>query len=189
MPQGAFLISDFDGLSQLRGLAEHIHRAAEDMPLTDARHSVSDNLDELEDRLRDITRLIVHVTGAAAVADREVSSHTGTQAETTRRRATALTNTVRTLGRALADLTEAVADAGLLHHDAALSRTPGRTREATRSALEGRLNSARRQLNEAGRQLQLDAHQLTPPAITWAPAATPTAPRPTAPAPSSPRTR
>ncbi|MCZ4101288.1 hypothetical protein G3I60_35590 [Streptomyces sp. SID13666] len=176
-------------MSQLRGLAERIHQAADDVPLTDARHCVSDNLDELDDRVRDIAGLIVHVTSAAAFADRETSGPTGAN-DATPRRVTALTRAVGTLGRALANLSAAVAHVGDLHHVASLPRSPERARDqqVSRSAVDGRLNSAHRHLHEAARQLLLDAGQLTPtsrgPHSLHAPSAAPVAPRPVAPAPT-----
>ncbi|MFE4054963.1 hypothetical protein ACFXP3_01415 [Streptomyces sp. NPDC059096] len=159
------MLSGFDAMAQLRSLAERIHRAADDMPLTGPAHTVNDNLDELEDRVRDTVGLIVHVTGAAATADREARSHPGAQAEATRRRVTALTHAVSTLGRALADLTQAVAHAGVLHQAAALPPSPALTgvRDATRLLLNTRLAGAREHLHKAGRQLQHDATQISLP--------------------------
>ncbi|MFJ2175909.1 hypothetical protein ACIOHE_23830 [Streptomyces sp. NPDC087851] len=158
-------LSGFDAMAQLRGLAEHIHRTADDMPLTGPAHAVGDSLDELEDHVRDIAGLIVHVTGAAAAADREARSHPGVQNEAARRRATALTHAAGTLGRALADLAEAVTHFGVLHQAAALPRSPplARVRNTSRSLLRTRLDRAREHLHEAGRQLQHDAAQLSPP--------------------------
>lgn len=183
--------ADADAPSHLRGLAERIHRAADDIPLTGTAHPVTDNLDELEDRVRDVTDLIVNVTGAAAIAHREAGSRTDAQADAVQRQVTALTHTVGALGRAFAHLGQAVAHAGHLHHDAALPRSPERagTRAATRSVLDDQLNAARRQLHEAGRRLRLDSEQLTSRPTIWARAAAPVAPRPTAPAASSTRTR
>ncbi|MFC9431459.1 hypothetical protein [Streptomyces sp. NPDC056987] len=163
------MLSGFDAMAQLHSLAGHIHHAADDMPLTGPAHTVSDNLDELEDRVRDTVGLIVHVTGAAAAADREARSHPG--AEATRRRVTALTRAVSTLGRALADLTQAVAHAGVLHQAAALPPSPqlAGVRDATLPLLNTRLDNAREHLHTAGRQLQHDAAQLSPPITTGHP--------------------
>lgn len=180
-------------MSQLRALAERIHQAADDMPFTNARHSVSDNLDELEDRIRDIAGLIMHVTSAAAFAHRGVTSPAGAKDDAAQRRVTALTRTVGALGRAAADLGVAVAHAGLLHQAARLPGSPERagTRQAARSALDHLLNSTRDQLYQAAHQLRLDADHLAPTPLTPqrapAPAAIPGAP-PTLGSPS-PRTR
>ncbi|MFJ7997498.1 hypothetical protein ACIQ7D_10180 [Streptomyces sp. NPDC096310] len=152
-------------MAQLRGLAEHIHLTADDLPLTGPVHTVSDSLDELEDRVRDIAGLIVHVTGAAAAADREARSHPGVRDDAARRRATALTHAVGTLGRALADLAEAVTQAGVLRRAAAppSSLLLAGALDTSLSPLRTRLDSARQHLHQAGRQLQHDAAQLRPP--------------------------
>ncbi|WP_277440981.1 hypothetical protein [Streptomyces sp. SPB162] len=188
-PFGVPLLSDLDAIGQLRGLAERIHHAAEDMPFTDARHCVSDNLDELDDRVRDIASLIVHITSAAALADREpgtaVSAH-----DATWHRVTALTRAVGTLGRAMADLSAAIAHTGNLHHLAALPHSPeaAGAQQAARSLLDDRLNHARHHLHEAGHQLLLDAKQLTsaPPGShgPQAPSGASVPPRPAKPAPT-----
>ncbi|MCZ4103453.1 hypothetical protein [Streptomyces sp. H39-C1] len=158
------------------------------MPFTDARHCVSDNLDELDDRVRDIAGLIVHITSAAAFADREETGQAGAN-DGTRGRVTALTRAVGTLGRALADLSAAVAHAGDLQRlDGLLRSAEGaRDQQVTRSALDNRLNGARRHLYEAGRQLLVEAEHITPAHAEShgpkAPSSAPLAPRPAKPAP------
>ncbi|WP_198358321.1 hypothetical protein [Streptomyces fildesensis] len=188
-PPGSHRLSDLDARSQLRSLAEGIHQAGEDMPFTDARHCVSDNLDELEDRIRDIAGLIMHVTSSAAFANRGISSPAGTRDGVTQRRVTALTQAVGTLGRVVADLGTAVAHAGLLQNAAPLAGLPEltRARHVNRSALDQLLNSARDHLYQAAHQLRLDADHLAPTALPPRRAPTPAAVQ--AVSPSSPRTR
>ncbi|HET6858209.1 MAG TPA: hypothetical protein VFH94_14105, partial [Streptomyces sp.] len=158
----------------------------------DATQSASDNLDALDESVREIAGLFTHVATAATYADREANGHPGQQAEATQRRVTALTHTVGTLGCALADLGEAVAHAGGLHQVARLPPSPDRvdTHRSMRSELDDRLDSARRHLNKAGRQLLTDAMRLTPPRTAHspqAPSAAPVAQRPAAPTAASPR--
>ncbi|WP_244809063.1 hypothetical protein [Streptomyces sp. So13.3] len=176
-------------MSQLRSLAERIHQAAQDMPFTNARHCVNDNLDELEDRIRDIAGLIMHVTSAAAFAHRVVSGHAGAKDGVTQRRVTALTQSVGALGCVVADLGAAVAHAGLLHQAAPLQGSPegADARQVTRSALDLLLNRARDHLYQASHQLRLDADHLTPTPLTPRRAPTPAAAQ--AVSRSSPRTR
>jgi hypothetical protein len=158
------LLSDYDAMGQLLGLAQSIYTAADDMPLTDGAHSVSDNLDELEDRVQDVTGLIVQITHAAAFADREADRQAGALADATRRRVVALAHAAGALAYAAADLGDAVAQAGLLHRLAALSKSPEHAQRyrSAHSVLDDRLDSARRHLHEAGRQLGLEAQQLAP---------------------------
>ncbi|WP_326812300.1 hypothetical protein OIE62_07595 [Streptomyces scopuliridis] len=191
-PHGVALLHDFDATSQLHYLAERIHHAANEMPPTNATQSSTDNLDELDERAREIAALFIHIATAAAHADREANDSPGHKAEVTQRRVTALTHVVGTLGRALAELGEAVAHAGGLHQVARLPRSPDRvkTQRSMRSALDDRLDSARRHLNEAGRQLHTDADRLTArrtPRSPQAPSAEPGAPRPAAPTTASTR--
>ncbi|MCZ4124169.1 hypothetical protein [Streptomyces sp. H39-S7] len=189
MAPGSRRLSDLDARSQLRSLAERIHQAAQDMPFTNARHYVSDNLDELEDRIRDIAELIMHVTSSAAFANRGISSPADPKDCITQRRVTALTQAVGTVGCVVADLGTAVAHAGLLQHAAPLAGLPelARAGHVTHSALDQLLNNARDHLYQAAHQLRLDADHLTPTALPPCRAPTPAAVQ--AVSPSSPRRR
>ncbi|MFJ2812221.1 hypothetical protein [Streptomyces sp. NPDC087294] len=57
---GVHLPFPYDQVSQLHSLAERIHNAADELPLTDSVHSGVDNLDDLDDSTRDIAGLITH---------------------------------------------------------------------------------------------------------------------------------
>ncbi|MFF3460316.1 hypothetical protein ACFYXH_39740 [Streptomyces sp. NPDC002730] len=163
MFHGVPLSFAFDDMSHLHGLAERIHNAADDLPLTNSRYARSDNLDELDERVVDITGLFVHLATAAAFADRMARRNRGQETDVTRRKFTGLTHAAGTLGRALADLGEAVAQAGLLRQLSGLPGSPERAdaARAARTTVDVRIDSARRHLNEAGRQLHHDADQLT----------------------------
>ncbi|MDJ0464690.1 hypothetical protein [Streptomyces sp. H27-C3] len=179
-------------MSQLRGVAERLHRAADEMPLTGISQFPRDNLDELDESAREIAGLFIHIATAAAYADRETTGRPAQTDEATQRRVTALTRVMGTVGRALADLGEAVAHAGGLHQVARLPRSSERakTERSLRTALDDRLDSARRHLHEAGRQLYADAERLTPPRTprsAQAPSSGLVAPRPATPT-ATPRT-
>ncbi|MFD4681452.1 hypothetical protein [Streptomyces sp. NPDC058461] len=133
-------------------------------------YSSSDNLDDLDDRVRDIAGLITHLTTAAAFADRTLRRGHDPEAEITRLMVTQLTLTAGALGHALADLGEAVAHSGVLHQLAAAPRSAQRTTsmESTRARLTARIDSTRSRLNKAGARLHQAADRLT---------TTPTAPR------------
>ncbi|MBA2950271.1 hypothetical protein [Streptomyces himalayensis] len=142
-------------------------------------YSGSDNLDDLDDRVRDIAGLLTHLTTAAAFAARTTLRSRGPESDITRRKVTQLTLTVGALGRALADLGDAVAHAGVLHELGALPRSAQRTKaiESTRSRLHGLIDSTRRQLNQAGGRLHQEADRLTaPPTPNRSPRATSTTP-------------
>ncbi|MFD7017515.1 hypothetical protein [Streptomyces sp. NPDC059928] len=174
-------------MSHLHSLAERIHRAADELPLTDTMYTRGDCLDGLEDSVREIAGLFIHLATAAAVADRAARTARGPEADLTRRKATELTHTVGALGRTLANLGEAVAQAGLVHQLGVLPRSPERSTaiESAQSMLARRIDSTRRHLNEASRQLRLGADRLTTaPLIHPTPAAPSAA---TAPQPALPR--
>lgn len=163
----------------MHSLAERIHNAADELPLTDAVDSGSDNLDALDDRVRDIAGLLTHLTTAAAFAARTVRRGRDPEADITRRKVTQLTHTVGALGLVLADLGEAVAHAGVLHQLGAAPRSPerGKAIESMRSQLHALIDSTRRQLHQAGGQLHQEADRLTaPPVPPRSPRATVTAP-------------
>lgn len=175
----------------MHSLAERIHSAADELPLTDAVYSGSDNLDDLDDRVRDIAGLLTHLTTAAAFADRTVRRGRDPEANVTRRKVTQLTRTVGALGHALADLGEAVAHAGALHQLGAAPRSAERSKaiEAARSQLHALIDSTRRQLNAAGGQLHREADRLAaPPAPARSPRATAITPV-SPPSPATSRTR
>ncbi|MFJ9033634.1 hypothetical protein ACIRQP_35050 [Streptomyces sp. NPDC102274] len=150
-------------MGQLHGLAERIHNVADELPLTDSRYTRSDDLDELDERVRDIAGLVTHLTTAAAFEDRSVNSGQGPSADVTRYKVAALTHTVRALAQALAHLGEAVSQAGRLHRLDALPRSAERSKaqQSARNAVNERIDSTRRDLNEAGRQLHHAANRLT----------------------------
>ncbi|MCG7207305.1 hypothetical protein [Streptomyces arenae] len=182
---GAHLPFLYDQVSQLHSLAERIHNAADELPLTDSVHSGVDNLDDLDDRVREVTGLITHVTTAAAFAARTVRRGRAPEADISRRTVTQLTLTVGALGHALADLGDAVAHAGALHQLAAAPRSTQRTTkiESTRALLHARIDSTRDRLNKAGGRLHQQADRLaaapTPnrsPSTTIAIPATPASP-------------
>lgn len=181
-------------MSHLHGLAERIHSAAGELPLTNVAHSGSDNLDDLDESVRAVAALFTHLTTAAAFADRTARSSRGPQGDVLRHKATGLTHTVGILGRALADLGEAVVQAGLLHQLGVQPRSPERRKamESARSLLDRRIDSSRRYLNEAGRQLHYGADRLiTQPlahSTSTAPSAAAVASRPALPQPAT-RTR
>lgn len=174
-------------MSHLHSLAERIHRAADELPLADAAYARGDSLDGLEDSVREIAGLFIHLTTAAAVADQAARTALGPEADVTRRKATGLTHTVGALGRTLANLGEAVAQAGLVHQLGVLPHSPERSKaiESARSMLARRIDSTRRHLNEAGRQLHLYADRLTTAPLIHPTPAAPTAA--TAPQPALPR--
>ncbi|WP_405729288.1 hypothetical protein OG885_10030 [Streptomyces sp. NBC_00028] len=132
------------------------------MPLTDSVHSGVDNLDDLDDRVRDVAGLITHLTTAAAFAARTVRRGRDPETDVTRRTVAQLTLTVGALGPALADLGDAVAHAGALHQLAASPRSTQRTTaiESTRALLHARIDSARGRLNKAGGRLHQQADRL-----------------------------
>ncbi|MFE9407422.1 hypothetical protein ACFYN0_01260 [Streptomyces sp. NPDC006704] len=180
-------------MSHLHSLGERIHSAADELPLTNVAHSGSDNLDDLDESVRAVAGLFIHLTTAAAFADRTARSSRGPEGDVLRRKATGLTHTVGILGRALADLGEAVVQAGLLHQLGVLPRSPERRKavESAHSLLDRRIDSSRRHLYEAGRQLHYGADRLTTAPLVHPTPAGPsaaTAPRPALPRPAA-RTR
>lgn len=141
----------------------------------------SDNLDDLDDRVRDIAGLLTHLTTAAAFANRTVRRGRDPEADITRLKVTQLTHTASALGHALADLGEAVAHAGVLHQLAASPRSAQRTTsmESTRARLHALIDSTRGRLNKAGARLHQAADRLTAtPATPRSPRASATAPVP-----------
>jgi hypothetical protein len=188
---GVHLPFYYDQVGQLHSLAERIHNAADELPLTDSMHSAKDNLDDLDDSTRDIAGLLIHLTTAAASAVRTLHRGRDPESDITRRRVTQLTLTVSALGHALADLGEAVAHAGVLHRLSSLPGSPQRTKaiESARSQLHARVDSTRRQLNQAGARHQQEADRLTaPPTSNRSPRATNTTPV-NPPRPATSRTR
>ncbi|MFF0408009.1 hypothetical protein BCL80_113120 [Streptomyces avidinii] len=154
-------------------------------------HSGSDNLDDLDDRVRDIAGLITHITTAAAFADRTVRRDRNPESDTIRLKVTQLTRAVGALGHALADLGEAVGHAGALHQLAASPRSTQRSEaiESTRALLHARIDSARGRLNKTGARLHQAADRLTaPPAPSRSTSPSVTTPRPR-PSPAASRTR
>ncbi|WP_327352839.1 hypothetical protein [Streptomyces sp. NBC_01304] len=125
-------------------------------------HSGADNLDDLDDRTRDVAGLITHLTTAAAFAARTVRRGRDPESDITRRTVAQLTRTVGAMGHALADLGEAVAHAGALHQLGSLPRSAQRTTaiESERSQLHARIDSTRQRLNQAGGRLHQQADRL-----------------------------
>ncbi|MFD4257649.1 hypothetical protein ACFWR9_08455 [Streptomyces sp. NPDC058534] len=188
---GVHLPFHYDQVSQLHSLAERIHNAADELPLTDSVHSGVNNLDDLDDSTRDIAGLITHLTTVAAFGARTVRRGRDPEADITRRKVTQLTHTVGALGHALADLGEAVAHAGVLHQLAASPRSTQRNEaiESTRALLHARIDSARGRLHKSGARLHQAADRLTaPPAPSRSPSPSVTAPVPR-PGPATSRTR
>ncbi|MGQ4383579.1 hypothetical protein [Streptomyces sp. SAS_270] len=182
---GVRLPFPYDQVGQLHSLAERIHNAADELPLTDSVHSGVDNLDDLDDRVRDVAGLITHLTTAAAFAARTVRRGGAPEIDITRRTVAQLTLTVSALGHALADLGDAVAHAGALQQLAAAPRSTQRTTEidSTRVLLHARIDSTRDRLNKTGGRLHQQADRLaaapTPnrsPSTTSAITATPASP-------------
>lgn len=154
-------------------------------------HSGSDNLDDLDDRVRDIAGLITHITTAAAFADRTVRRDLNPESDTIRLKVTQLTRAVGALGHALADLGEAVGHAGALHQLAASPRSTQRSEaiESTRALLHARIDSAHGRLNKTGARLHQAADRLTAPLApsrSTSPSVTTPHPRPS---PAASRTR
>ncbi|AJE81696.1 hypothetical protein SLNWT_1320 [Streptomyces albus] len=188
---GVHLSFPYDQVSQLLSLAERIHNAADELPLTDSVHSGVDNLDDLDDRVRDVAGLITHLTTAAAFAARTVRRGRGPEADITRRTVAQLTLTVGALGYALADLGEAVAHAGALHQLGSLPRSAQRATAiaSARSRLCARIDSTRHRLNQAGGRLHQQADRLVAaPAPNRSPSTTSTIPV-TSPRPAASRSR
>ncbi|MFD8117880.1 hypothetical protein [Streptomyces microflavus] len=163
---GVDLPSPYDLSSQLHSLAERIHNAADELPLTDSVHSGTDNLlDAFDDSTREIAGLVTHFTTSAAFAARAVRRGRDPEADISRRTVTQLTHTVGALGHALADLGEAVAHAGALHQLTASPRSTQRNQdiESTRALLHVRIDSARGRLHASGARLRQAADRLTAP--------------------------
>lgn len=154
-------------------------------------HSGVDNLDDLDDRVRDVAGLITHLTTAAAFAARTVRRGRAPETDITRRTVTQLTLTVGALGHALADLGDAVAHAGALHQLAGAPRSTQRTTEieSTRALLHARIDSTRGRLHKAGGRLHQQADRLAAaPTPTRSPSTTSAVPvTPPSPAPSRSR--
>ncbi|MFD3563512.1 hypothetical protein ACFWVU_28155 [Streptomyces sp. NPDC058686] len=186
---GVHLPFPYDQVSQLHSLAERIHSAADELPLTDSVHSGADSLDDLDDRTRDIAGLITHLTTAAAFAARTVRRGRDPESDVTRRTVVQLTLTVGALGQALADLGEAVAHAGALHQLGSLPRSAQRTAaiESERSHLHARIDNTRHRMNQASGRLHQQADRLAA-APSRSPRTTSTIPV-TPPSPATSRSR
>lgn len=163
-------------MGQLHWLAERVHSVADDLLRIDSPYTRSDDLDELDERVRDIAGLVIHTTTAAAYADRSVSSSQDSAADITRQRVAVLTHAVGALTQALAHLGEAVAHAGHLHQVDAQPRSAERNtaQQSARAAVNERIDRTRRDLNEAGRQLHHSAARLAVPPPNSTPPPSPT---------------
>jgi hypothetical protein len=151
---------------------------ADELPLTTSPDTRSDDLDELDDRVRDIAALVTYMTSAAADADRSANGNRAPSARTTRHKVAVLTHAVGTLTQALAHLGDAVASAGHLHQvDAQPSSAERRAAQrSTHTTVNEQVDRTRRDLNEAGRYLHHCANRFP------APPPDPTPPSPPAPA-------
>ncbi|MGQ4484294.1 hypothetical protein ACN6LM_002622 [Streptomyces sp. SAS_281] len=175
---GVHLLSAHGRVGQLHSLAERIHDAADEVPLTDSVHAGVNILDDLADSSRGIAGLITHLTAATAVAARTERGR-APEADITPRTVTQLAHTVGALGHALADLGEAVVHAGVLHQLAASGRSTRRNQdvEARQALLRARIDSARSRLHKSGALLHQAANRLAaPPTPSHSPRANATSP-------------
>ncbi|MFD4123917.1 hypothetical protein ACFXKK_02665 [Streptomyces globisporus] len=160
-----------DDSAALLSIADELHGAAAEIPISTATGYGTGLAEDLEDQIRRLATLLSSFAHTVAVHSRTPRAH-GRPPPKTHRRVVMEAHAARAVGTALSELAEAMVQVAVLQDTPGLYHPGGRA-EAVRSAhtaLDGLFNSARRRLHHAARQLHGSADHLD---------------RPSAPAPST----
>ncbi|MFJ4973601.1 hypothetical protein [Streptomyces sp. NPDC088755] len=159
-----------DDSAALLSIADELHGAAAEIPISTATGYGMGLAEDLEDQIRRLGTLLSSFANTVAVHSRTSQAH-GRLPPRTHRRVVMEAHAAGAVGTALAELAEAMVQVAVLQDAPGLHHPAGRA-DAVRShaALDGLFDSARRRLHRAARQLHGSGDHLD---------------RPSAPAPST----
>lgn len=153
-----------DDTAALLSIAEDMHAAAAEIPISTPTAYGSWLAEDLEDQIRRLGTLLSSFANTVAVHSRTPRAH-GRPPPRTHRRVVMEAHAAGAVGTALAELAEAMVQVAVLQDAPGLYHPAGRA-DAVRSAhaaLDGLFDSARRRLHNAARQLRRSADHLDRP--------------------------
>ncbi|RST17383.1 hypothetical protein EF908_34305 [Streptomyces sp. WAC04770] len=160
-----------DDSAALLSIADELHGAAAEIPISTATGYGMGLAEDLEDQIRRLATLLSSFANSVAVHSRMPRAH-GRPPPRTHRRVVMEAHAAGAVGTALAELAEAMVQVAVLQDAPGLHHPAGHadTVRSAHAALDGLFDSARRRLHHAARQLHSSADHLD---------------RPSAPAPST----
>lgn len=153
-----------DDSAALHSVADELHGAAAEIPISTTTGYGSGLAEDLEDQIRRLGFLLSSLVNTVAVHSRAPRTHGGTAART-HRRVIMEAHAAGAVGEALAELAEAMVQVAVLQDRPSLYHPAGRadTLRSAHATLDRLFNSARRRLHHAGRQLHRSADHFSRP--------------------------
>ncbi|MFJ8248504.1 hypothetical protein [Streptomyces sp. NPDC094466] len=158
-----------DDSAALLSIADELHGAAAEIPISTATGYGIGLAEDLEDQIRRLGLLLASFASTMAVHSRAPRAHGGPSARA-HRRVVVEAHAAGAVGTALADLAEAMVQVAILQDRSSVYRPAGRadTVRSAHATLDRLFNSARRRLHHAARQLHHSADRPVAPATSSA---------------------
>ncbi|WP_435285421.1 hypothetical protein [Streptomyces bacillaris] len=150
-----------DDSAALLSIADELHGAAAEIPISTATGYGIGLAEDLEDQIRRLGLLLASFANTVAVESRAPRTQGGPPARA-HRRVIMEAHAAGSVGKALADLAEAMVQVAILQDRPSLYHPAGRadTLRSAHTALDRLFNSAQNRLHHAGHQLQRSADHL-----------------------------